>query len=225
MTKQGIWKIFAESPFTQIQKHMEKIKQCVSFLPMFIDAVFAKDWKQAEHFYEQIRKHESIADDIKKEVRTHLPNGIFMPVDRSDLLILLGSQDKIASKVKMLSGLILSRKLDIPSDIQSMFLTLIVKCIDTVDLADKAIHQIDELIEVGFKGPEIKLVMNIINELDDIESETDNLQVSLRKSVFEIEKNISPIDAMFLYRMIDTTAEIANKAQHVGYILETMLAN
>ena len=53
----------------------------------------------------------------------------------------------------------------------------------------------------------------------------ERLAVSRRYSaLFEIEKTLDPIDAMFLYEVIELTGEIADMAERVGRRLELLLS-
>jgi len=42
--------------------------------------------------------------------------------------------------------------------------------------------------------------------------------------LFDIEKQLPPIDVMFLYRIIELTGDIGDMAERVGRRLELMLA-
>jgi hypothetical protein len=64
----------------------------------------------------------------------------------------------------------------------------------------------------------------MINELNRIETDTDTIQVEVRNKVFAIERDLPPIDAMFLYRILDWTGDIGDRAQRVGSRLQLMLA-
>ena len=64
----------------------------------------------------------------------------------------------------------------------------------------------------------------MILELDVVERATDNIQMQLRHDIFSIEKQLDPIDAIFIYKIIDWTGELADQAQHVGHRLESLLA-
>ena len=90
--------LFANSPMKPMQTHMQKVQECVDQLPIFLDAVFNKEWDKVESLQKDIRSLENEADELKKQLRLHLPSGLFMPVARTDLLALLASQDKIANK-------------------------------------------------------------------------------------------------------------------------------
>jgi predicted phosphate transport protein (TIGR00153 family) len=64
----------------------------------------------------------------------------------------------------------------------------------------------------------------LIEELDVIEQDTDSLQIEVRRSLFKLEKDLPPVDVMFLYQIIDWIGDVADRAQRVGNRLEQLLA-
>lgn len=216
--------IFGRSPVKPMQEHMEKIHACVSALADFIDAVFAEDWPRATEARTRIAQLEDQAGKIKRDIRLHLPKSLFLAMDRSDLLELLSMQDRIASRAKDISGLVLGRKMVFPSAIQPLYRQFLERSIGASKQALKAIHELDELVETGFRGREVALVEAMIDELSQIEQETDDLQVKVRSALFEVEKTMNPIDAMFLYRILDWTGDLADRSLSVGNRLEILVA-
>ncbi len=216
--------VFGNSPVKPMQKHMAKVFSCVSQLPDFFEAVFNKEWDQVTLIRDKISAMEREADELKKEIRLQLPTGMMLPVSRRDLLEVLTMQDNIANKAKDISGLILGRKMEFPSVVVKHYATFVSRCVDATKQAQRTINELDELVETGFRGKEVKLVQSMIVELDAIEQDTDSIQVKIRFALFEIEKDIPPIDAMFLYKIIEWTGEVADLAQRVGSRLQLMLA-
>ena len=43
--------------------------------------------------------------------------------------------------------------------------------------------------------------------------------------LFEIESTLNPVDAIFMYQVIETTGEIADMAERVGRRLELLLSH
>jgi len=64
----------------------------------------------------------------------------------------------------------------------------------------------------------------MIAELHTIEGETDVIQVKLRAELYAIEHDLSPIDVMFIYKIIEWTGDLADAAQSTGNRLQLMLA-
>jgi len=217
-------KMFGKSPFKSIEKHMKVAYQSVQELKPFIAATQNQDWATAERLQEKITALENQADIIKKEVRTHLPNGLFLPVSRGDILALIRIQDKIPNQAKDIAGIMLGRKMIIPSRMQTLFDQLIDRCMVACLQAKHVIDELDVLLETGFRGNEVHVVEKMIAELDKIEHETDDLQIALRHELFELENTLPPTHIMFLYQIIKCTGRLADRAQEVGGQLQVLLA-
>jgi hypothetical protein len=217
--------LFGSSPVMPVEKHVNIAYQCAKQLRSFFSAAVAGDWDHATAVRAEIEALEQEADELKKKIRLHLPKSLFMPVPREDLLELLLVQDKIANRTRDVSGLVLGRKLQIPERIADEFLEFVDRNIDAAKQARKSVRELDELFTAGFRGAEVQLVTALIEELDAIETETDDMQAALRAAVFEIEDSMNPIDAVFLYKVIELTGEIADMAERVGRRLELLLSH
>lgn len=224
MARTTISSLFGSSPVKPLQTHMASVQACIVELVPFFEAVLAQDWKEARKQQKLIAKLEGKADKLKRQLRLHLPKSLFMPVSRRDLLEVLTMQDKIANKAKDIAGLITGRKIVLPEELNTDFLDYVKRSIDASAQAQTAINELDELVETGFGGKEVKLVESMIKTLDAIESDTDKIQVKIRASVFAKEKDMNPVEVMFLYKVIDWIGDLADLAQRVGSRLELMLA-
>lgn len=216
--------LFAESPMKPMQIHMQKVEECVDILPAFLEAVFAKEWDEMMVQQKRTRALENEADELKKALRLNLPRGLFMPVSRIDLLNLLSSQDKIANKAKDIAGLITGRRMTFPESVQEDLKAYLVRSIDAAKQAGKAIRQLDELLEAGFKGREVVIVEVMVTELDKIENDVDVLQIKMRRQLFDLESDLPAVDVMFFYKVIDWIGDLADLSQQVGSRLELLLA-
>ena len=223
MVKASILKIFAKSPIKPMQQHMELVYQCVAYLLPFFEKSLKCDWPAAKLDYEKIVLIENNADVLKKEIRLHLPSRLLLPIDRGDFIGLLKSQDQIANTAKRLSNLVYYRRMQFPELIANSLLNFVQLGIDAAKLASNAISELDQLVETSFGGNEAQLVESIIVDLDTLEKNTDDIQNNLRQELFGIENNLKPIDVIFLYRLIDWIAELADKSQQVGHKLELLL--
>lgn len=216
--------IFGTSPVRPLERHMDIVYRCAKKLRPFVNAVIKRDLKRMAEVRSQIEALEHEADNLKKDIRLNMPKSLFMPVPREDLLELLLVQDKIANKTKDVSGVIMGRTMKIPKAISTQFLEFVDSNIDAAKQARKSVRELDELFTAGFKGAEVALVAELIEELDEIETHTDEQQTRIRSALFEIEKTLDPIDAMFLYEVIEITGEIADMAERVGRRLELLLS-
>jgi len=224
MSGNSILGVFAKSPIKPLEKHIRISTKCGRRLAPFFAAVAAQDWELAEKERATISQLEKEADAIKRQIRLDLPGGLFMPVDRADLLELLTQQDKIANRAKDIAGRVIGRKLEVPDALKTKFNTYLNRCIDATDKAADAINELDDLLETGFKGREVEIVNNMIEQLDLIEDDTDSMQIVLRADLLALESELNPVDVMFLYQIIEWVGELADLAERVGARLEIMLA-
>ena len=217
--------IFGTSPVQPLEKHCDIAYRCSKKLNEFFKAAIDGKWDEATVARDELAALEHEADTLKKEIRLHLPKSLFMPVPREDLLELLLVQDKIANRAKDVSGLVLGRRMQIPQVIAEDFLEFVHRNVEAAKQARKSVRELDELFTTGFRGAEVSLVEALIEELDRIESDTDDRQADLRAELFKIESELDPVTVIFLYRVIELTGEIADMAERVGRRLELLLSH
>lgn len=223
-TRNPLLNIFGSSPVKPLQQHMVKVMETVVPLNSLVEGVLANDLDRVAVIQEEIARHEDEADDLKHELRLHLPRTLFMPVERRDILEVLNMQDRIANRAKDIAGLIRGRRMTIPESIAEDFARFVSRGVDACKQANRIIDELDELVETGFSGVEVERVQDMIKELDRIEKDTDVIQVRIRSKLFDIERDLPPVDVMFLYRIIDWTGDLGDRAQRVGSRLQVMLA-
>ena len=64
----------------------------------------------------------------------------------------------------------------------------------------------------------------MVTELEQIERDTDTMQIEVRRALFKLEKDLPPVDVMFLYQIIEWIGDVADRAERVGNRLEQLLA-
>lgn len=216
--------LFGRSPIRPIQEHMQMADQAAQLLPDLFRATAAEDWERAREIHKEIVAAEKSADKMKRSVRRHLPKSLFLPVPRSDLLALVDIQDHVANTAKDIAVLVIGRNMRFPEKLLEAVLTFTEACVATSHQALIAIQELDELLEVGFTGREVKRVENMLKELDKLERTTDKLANTLRAKLFKIEQELPPIDVMFYYRILSLLGTVADDAEHVGDRLQILMA-
>lgn len=216
--------LFGRSPVKPMQEHIKIAHECVTLLVEFFDAAVEEDYETAGVVRNRITDLEQQADDMKRDIRSHLPNSLFMPVSRSDLLELLSMQDRLANAAKDISGVMLGREMIIPKKIRKSMRKYLLSSIDTSERALSALSELDELFETGFGSREVKLVMGLIATVDKAESKTDELEIKVRKQLRGVESEYPPVDIIFLYKVIEIIGDMANYAQRVGSRMQILLA-
>jgi len=220
----SISNIFGVSPIKPLQNHMAEVINCVSKLEDFLNTAFDDDWDKAATVFDAISANEQSADDLKKQFRIHMPKSLFMPVSRGDLLSILTQQDHIANLTKDICGIILGRQMAIPKALRSDFIGFADSSVETCKKAHGAINELDELLETGFAGSEVKFVQKLIRELATQEQKVDKKELKLRKKLFNLEAELPPVNVMFMYNIIDQVGALADTAEQIGNQVELLLA-
>lgn len=216
--------LFGRSPIRPIQEHMQMANETAEHLPELIQATADEDWARAKEIHKAINTAESDADKMKRDVQRHLPKSLFLPVPRSDLLQLVNIQDQVANNAKDFASIVMGRDMRFPDKLLPAVMELTATCIACCQQALKAIQELDELLEVGFTGREVKRVEAMLKELDKLERKTDKQQYSLRRKLFKLESELPPVDVMFYYRAMALLGTLADSAEKVGDRLQILLA-
>ena len=219
-----IGSLFGKSPFKPIQSHMGIVTQCVAEVPGLFQALIDGDQEGLEKAKDAIFAKEQEADDLKNQLRNQLPKSLFMPVDRRDLLDVLAMQDSIADTAQDIAGLLMERNMEVLEEMKEPLMKLVGRCVDTCDSAAKVIQELDELVEMGFKGKEAERVEELVEELNKIEDETDELGMALAKSLFANEEKLGPVSVIFWYQLIQWIGDLADYAEKVGDRLRLLIA-
>jgi len=216
--------LFGQSPFKPMQKHIGVAVRCAAEVPGLFEALCAGDNGKVAAIKDRIFELEQQADDIKNELRAHLPKSLMMPVDRRDLLEVLDMQDSIADTAQDIAGLLIERPMEVPPSLQEPLLALTRRCVDACNQAEKIIGELDELVLVGFGGRESEAVSAMVDELNKIENETDEMGMELTHRLFAEEDRMKPVSVMFWYQLIQWIGDLADYAEKVGNRLRLLMA-
>ena len=216
--------LFGRNPFRSLQEHMRVAVQCVDEVPGLFEALAAQDRERVAQIKERIFELEEQADQVKNRLREQLPRGMFMPVDRRDLLEVLDMQDSMADVAQDIAGLLVERSMEIPEAMVEPLLALVNKCAEVCHHAAKIIEQLDELLEMGFKGREVTQVEEMISQLNQVEDVTDTMGIELARQLFRHEDELNPVSVIFWYRLIEWIGDLADYAEKVGNRLRLLIA-
>jgi len=217
-------KLFGQSPIRPIQEHIALAHECAEQLLPFIESTINGDWDLAANIHKKISDLEHAADEVKTNLRSNLPNSLMMPVDRSDLLLMISRQDEIANFTKDVAGIMIGRQMKVPAEISDLMRQFVQLALETSAQAVKAVNEMDELLELGFKGKILDLIAELIQELNRLEHENDEMQILVRAALFKIESELPPVDVIFLYKIIEWIGELADAAQSAGGKLQLLIA-
>lgn len=204
---------------------MEKAHSAVGLLGDFMQSCFDEQWDEAAGQHDAIARAEQDADEIKRDIRTHLPRSIFLPFARSDLLELLRLQDRLANRCRHIAHLMITRHKPVPEDLRAPLKDFHAAILEATAQARKIINELDELLETGFRGREAERVEKLVAELDKCEIACMARETALRTRLYELEESLAPVDVLFLDKLADELTTIMNAAHRIGGQLLQMMAN
>jgi predicted phosphate transport protein (TIGR00153 family) len=216
--------LFGRSPFKPLQQHMRVVIECVAEVQPLFQALIDGDQEQLEERKNRIFLKEREADAIKNDICDHLPKRLLLAVDRQDLLELLAMQDAIADTAQDIAGLLVERRMELLSGMAEPLMRLVARCLETCAQAQATIEKLDELLETGFRGREVKRVEAMVVELGNMESDTDVMGMALTRALFSQEEKLKPVSVMFWYQLIQWVGNLADHAEKVGDRLRLLIA-
>ncbi|OHV13883.1 TIGR00153 family protein [Kushneria phosphatilytica] len=216
--------LFGRSPFQPLLEHIDKTTECADLLLEFFEAAHESDWSRATELRNRISDGEHEADELKTRIRLNLPNSMFLPVSRSDLLELISVQDKIANKIKDVAGIMLGRQMQLPDSMVGPVREYLQTAVATVHQTRQALAELDDLLESGFGRNVSEMLNHQIRELHRLEHLADDQQVVVRRQLFSLENELPPVDVIFLYQIIDWIGEVSDRAERVGSRLQILMA-
>jgi hypothetical protein len=216
-------RLFGRSPFVPLQLHLDKISDCVEAAMALLEQIRLGEVSNIGEKTREISKLEHKADLVKNDIRNNLPRGLFMAIDRGQLLEILSLQDSIADKAEDVAVLMTIRPVRVLE-------TLSLPLKDYTDgnlnafLKVKAVmRELDTLIESGFGGAEANKVNDMIEEVATAEHECDIMQRKLMKSVLDNEEALTVGDFFVWQRLLHEIAGISNYSEKLANRVRMLL--
>ncbi|PIP74196.1 MAG: TIGR00153 family protein [Nitrospinae bacterium CG22_combo_CG10-13_8_21_14_all_47_10] len=220
----SILSMFAKSPFKPLASHMDKVRACVEEIKPLFDALEGRDYEAVQKTSELIVKLEHEADNIKDNIRSHMRQSIFLPVDKKDFMHLLSAQDDIADAVEDLAVLLRIKNLGVPEEIKPALHELVNHIVKTAHLGCDLIYELEALLEASFGGAEAEKVEKAAQELATAEWEADRKQFKLAQKLFALGNDLSAADLLLWNEAIKKLGAVADKTEQIGKTLRIFLS-
>ncbi len=220
----SIFELFGRSPFGPMQEHMQMAQKCVDLLAPMIQRVVAGEWEEVKTISKEVYHFEQEADQIKNDIRNHLPKSLFMPVDRRDLLDILHSIDAIADSVEDVAASLQLKLLQLPEEIAEPLRDLTDRAVETARHAGQILDELDTIVRASFSGPEAEKVLGMIEEVGRLEHVTDIAQQRFVRNTLELEDSLKPLDIMMWLKVSQEIGNLANNAERVADKLRLLIS-
>ena len=220
----SILSMFSKSPFKPLGSHMDKVRACVDQIEPLFKALDRKKYDDVGEISELIVKLEHEADKIKDDIRTHMRQTVFLPVDKKDFMHLLSAQDDISDAVEDLAVLLRIKNLDTPESIKEPLSELVNHVVKTAYKGCDLIQELEALLESSFGGAEADKVDKATQVLGTLEWEADRKQFQLAQKLFSLGNQIDAADLFLWNEVIKKLGAVADKTEQIGKTLRIFLS-
>jgi len=213
--------LFHRSPFEDLQKHADKVKECTRLFREAVVCHIGQECKRFDLLTEQVARLESEADDIKRNIRNHLPRGILMPVDKFEFFDYLREQDKVLDEVEEALFWLSFRPEGIPAELAADIHDLIEAVIPPIEKLPELVTLAREYFKSRSEKQRIRM-KSLIRDIRQHEREADHLERELKFKIFTTIK-----DALVVYhlvRLVEHIGAIADHAQNASDRMRVMIA-
>ncbi len=213
-----------KSPFDQLLDHMGKVRECINILGDGLIEYYKGNYDGFSELTEKVSSLEHEADLIKGNLRNHIPNSLFMPVDKGKFLWALREQDSILDYAENLMQMLDMRHTKIPDELQQLFIEHAQLVMKTVMAMEDAVESIRNLVATSFVQREREITKEFIHKVHDYEWKADQKKYDMTKGIYKLEKTLDPMDVYHLLKIADWVDDIADHAENVADWLRSMIA-
>ncbi len=216
--------LFGRSPIRPMQRHMKVASECARAIVPVLDAMASGDMEALDRGRNIVDELEHQADELKHEIRRHLPKRFLMAIERRDMLEILDYQDSVADVTQDVAELAALRRMKTPELLKVPLMALTEAALATCAQSESVINELDELVETGFGRHEVARVEAMIEKLNELESRADERGEEALRILFSIEDEIG-VGAYYWYEIIRWIGDIADYAERSGNRIRLMIAS
>jgi predicted phosphate transport protein (TIGR00153 family) len=215
--------LFARSPFQPLIAHYELAVACAEMADGLLERLGPENKDDLLAQVKELSKLEGQADVIMNDFRRTLHKGLFMPVDRRDLLAIINEADDVANAAEDLGVLLTLRDMEVPENLALPLARLREQVLLVVREVHGAYGRLDSLVEVGFSGAGATELDAHIEEVCQLEHEADKAQDIFGKAIFAMEDDLSAGALLMWIQISKTLGEIANAAERAATMMRLLL--
>lgn len=212
----------SKNPFEGLWGHSAKVTECLAALETTLEGYLSGG--NVEEHAQIVSALELEADQIKSNVRNHLPGFVRMPVDKSLFLQALSEQDGILDAAEDAAIWMTMKPFGGNDEIRNGLKELLTKVVETGAAYQAAVENMKDVLETGFVSRERSEEKELIHRVHELEHETDVLGRDLSKHLFAAEGTIGATGVYHLLKLVNMLGNIADRAENAGDRLRAMMA-
>ncbi len=220
----SIFGLIARSPFKPLSEHAEKVRLTVWKMSDAVSVYVEGDQSRVEALYSEISRLEHDADDVKHDIRQHLPSSNVMSVDRADVLSYLKQQDDVANSAETVAQIMTIRASSMPTAVKDAVIKLNKEVLKTVEEHVSVSNKIITILDTAFSPENVREAQEIINKVDAQKHKVDVTKLEAMKVVYGHETELGPVDVYHLLMLVKEMGWVAEHAESSSNRLRLMIA-
>ncbi|BAU23321.1 phosphate uptake regulator PhoU [Caldimicrobium thiodismutans] len=207
--------------FQLMKRHLRLIKECLDRLHPALSAYFEEDMEKVEEIDLHIRDIEREADKIKTSIRSHLPKGLILPVEKFELFLYLKEQDSLADLAEELLNLFMYHQIKISEALKEEFLKLLEQSLEAVSPLEEIVVKTLGYL-TNWREEDRERAKELIRKVRETQFITEERTHKLKLRLYREIDNLK--DLLHGERILDVIAKISSRAENTVDLLRAMLA-
>ncbi len=208
-------------PLECLENHAKRVTACFEAAARAIKAHLDGDSEEFKRLAEEASEMEHAADLISRNVRSHLPKGIIMPIDKFELFLYLKEEDDVADTAEDVLEWLTYHDSIFPSKVKKELIALVNDCLEITNALVPMIHAARTYFQTG--DEEVRNhVKDRIRHLRSMEHDADVREHGLKKEIFA--QDLPPLTTYHLIHLVELVGESADHAEKAADILRSMIA-
>ncbi len=208
-------------PLECLENHSRQVHECMTRAYDALKVYLQGDLSGFEDYVQEVSELEHAADLISRNVRSHLPKGIIMPIDKFELFLFLKEQDDIADTAEDMLEWLSYKEVDAPEPVKKDIMELFDLCLGIVERLGPIVVAARTFFQTGDEDVRVH-IKEAIRELRSKEHDADVFEHEVKKRLFSMQGD--PLSTFHLVRLVELIGASADHAENAADILRSMIA-
>jgi len=195
-----------------VNRHLALVDAALRSFQDALDA-YLDGTGEVEALAKRVHEHESRADDVRREVLSHLLHGALMGSYREDMLSLVEQADLLANSADALIENLVLQRIRIPEALTDPVREICAKSMNILD----EIHQAVRLMFKDMRG-----VLEHTRRIEKLEGEIDQLEKRAIQELFGMPLELA--EKLWVRDFVTHLAQLSDRAEDLSDLIEIIVA-